>query len=224
MSESGARVKIKSSPLEDDPTSSGQEKAEEIVMYPSARLGAISRKRNEIHDLMTSRTAERVAEVEKFMVQLYEKRDNFIEACVQQETRPSASAFEIEELIAWKNTHLEHIDEFCKSVKRWIKPVDKPVERMSSASASDVCSNRSSGKSTSSSTRMKLLERKIKLETERKRLSQCADIERKRLKAKLLYEETQFKLNNEARTSTRRRRNFEIRETIVCFRRFGCRV
>ena len=75
------------------------------LVYPFGKLGAITRKRNEIKELMLVRDAVNANRVAELLSELWQK-ENFVAACRVQESLPDASAFDIEEYVAWRNMHI----------------------------------------------------------------------------------------------------------------------
>ena len=96
---------------------------EEEIIYPSQKLGAITRKKNEIKKLMENKTNENVKAVSDGLVQLETKVNNFKTAC-QSELEKNAASDIKDDLRDWASCHLDSVQSFVNEVHEWLPKQD----------------------------------------------------------------------------------------------------
>ena len=107
------------------------------------------------------RDAVNTNRVTELLNELWQKKENFIAACKVQESLPNASAFDIEEFVAWRNMHIGIYNEFCTSFSAWINAVRYPddcsIAEIVIPKDSVSQASRQSVRSSTSSVRVRLL-------------------------------------------------------------------
>ena len=73
------------------------EAEEPKLIYPSSRLGPMTRKKNEIAELMTTNSADNIDLVSLKLGELRSKKTKFATACTQQQTLPNVGKYELME-------------------------------------------------------------------------------------------------------------------------------
>ena len=96
---------------------------DEEIIYPSQKLGAITRKKNEIKKLMENKTNENVKAVSDRLVQLETKVNNFKTAC-QSELEKNAASDIKDDLRDWASCHLDSVQSFVNEVHEWLPKQD----------------------------------------------------------------------------------------------------
>lgn len=139
------------------------------IVYPSQRLGAVQRKMNDIKQLLPSKNEENLLAVRVLFTELEEKVNNFVDCCAVQIRKPNLVTTELTRFVKWRDDFLEYTAKFKSMVFKWIQSV------LNTNVAHDTRSYVKSGtisssKSSSSSARLKLYERKLRNETKQKLL------------------------------------------------------
>lgn len=195
---------------------SGDEELWQQITYPSAKLGAITRKINQIRLLMNKWSIEQVEDVNKQIPLLMAKKEAFLTACNEQLSTENVPPDDVETFKLWCEQHNENLNKFISEISKWqgnksldrIKSADNRVAAASNLinteeeisptdSVSQIASTSSSKRSGTSSVRARLLERKIKLECDRKLLAETNELENRNIKAKEDFDKIQLQLKRE---------------------------
>jgi hypothetical protein len=147
------------SELNGNPSEKETEQNKETISYPSGKLGAVTRKCNNIDKYLTDFTEEKCVAVNILWDEYKTKVDNFVKAC-NEEVEKNVEIEELENFVFWKNSNLKNIDTFKRKVLQWMTVKIDDVRPEDSASQVSKGSNASITSS--------LLNRKIENETKKK--------------------------------------------------------
>ena len=173
----------------DSPGTSGDEDYPAIT-YPSARLGAITRKSNEISKLLKDYSEENKVKVKDLHAVLQTKIENFQEACRLQENRDDVAECEMTDFLEWHRKHISIAQEFSNEIHKWlVQPAPDDISPGDSASQVNYDASVVSNKA--------LLQRQIKAEMKQKLELEKLAIEEKLIEEKLNYEKKQIELKRE---------------------------
>ncbi|KAA0196303.1 hypothetical protein HAZT_HAZT007008 [Hyalella azteca] len=167
------------------------------VTLPSAKLGAVTRKKNEIEELLHNHP-EDVEPIRKLYTEYLVKVENLLESC------------NTDELGKWVAPHKEAIDVFRKRIEDWIaiRRVKDVAGKQTSEPSRSVRSHRSAASSTSSA-RIRLAERKAKITAEKALLEKAKSLECEELALKREYEKNLARLEDLKRRAEVERAEFE---------------
>ena len=93
------------------------------INYPSARLGATTRKSNEIANLPKERTAENIKLVTTLFDQLHEKIINFKDACMEELSKEVSDA-DKHDFSQWMERHMKKALDYAEVVQRWLQGLE----------------------------------------------------------------------------------------------------
>ena len=141
---------------------------------PTGHLAAVTRKQNEIIELLQD-IPNNMAIIKGLFTQYLTKVENLHAACEEN------SSF-----ITWLEPHLQSINKFRLEVENIINPVVTVSRSLKSNSA---VTSRSSASSKISSVKLKLAEKKAQLSAERATLKENAELEKAKLRAEAEYKE-----------------------------------
>ena len=166
------------------------------IVYPSGKLGAMTRRSNEIKELLPNKSSDNYDRVSSLLKELIAKRTKFVPACRQQHEVVGISQVDLNDFMLWESKHVNTINVFCDRVVKWIDEFrgiyDKAVSPDDSVSRSSACSS-------IASMRAKLVGRKIKVETKRKLIQETSLLKENEMKAKIAHEELQLSLLRETK-------------------------
>ena len=175
---------------------------EEKIIYPVARLAAMTRKCNEIKELLPFQNKPNFIIVKERKEQLTEKIEAFLYHC--RETKASSICMSEEEhrrFRDWKNTHTKNVIDFLSHVELWLKETEKTLtDRIDDVNPEDSISQvRQSSVLSSSvtSSHAKLRQDKIKLEMQRKLEEENFKLEEQELKEMIQHEKRKLELKKE---------------------------
>lgn len=171
------------------------------IIYPSGRLGAVTRKRNQIIELLQSKSTENVALVTTLFDELMSKKDCFISACNEQQSIDGVDPSDKTEFISWTNNHLASIDEFISKVEIWLGSEGRNIDLSPGDSASQVTKSSQRSSSSVISVRAKMAQRRAKLNADQKLFDEEASLkqskyELERQEKKLLLKREDIELQN----------------------------
>lgn len=163
-------------PLSHSPLKSAEKgSASKESLYPTARLGAVTRKRNEISALLlTPSEANRVAILYH---ELLEKISTFKQTCDLNLACENLSEEEKQKFADWYEDNSKDMDSYCRQVQYWLREnpaKDTTIDQNESVSNVGTGTSQKSNKSrsTTSSIRIKRLQDKAALAAEQKIFSE----------------------------------------------------
>lgn len=168
------------------------------IVYPTGKLTAVTRKRNEITQLIGSSVKPTVQQVKRLQEELLQKISNFDEACKEilqsNETTPQMDAAK-----QWYRKHIEDANSSLAIIETWLLDAETEIEAKDSVSQTSsktrkTSSSRNSNRSQSSSLRTQLaikraqrkaddsvlLEQRSLEDAQRSQARQMQDLERQR--------------------------------------------
>ena len=177
----------------------------EQIAYPSSKLSAVTRKKNQIDELKSSKNQENLLLVKKYLSEYEEKKKVFEEACALEELKKGCTKYE--EFISWKNNHKEEMDKFYSETKDWLgegcwDDTVAPHDSVSCAGKSTRSSSRSSVRSSTSSVRARIAQKKVECEAKLKLLEETSALRQKEIDTRLEYERKMLALKLETERLT----------------------
>lgn len=164
--------------------------------YPPGKLGAMTRKANEVKTLLRNKSSENKTRVLSLMKEFAKKKENFEEACLEQRSLPGVAHEDMDDFVSWCNQHNCVANEFEVRVTGWLDdPSPDDLEAGDSASQVTTGSSRSGR---SSSVRSRLVEKEISVKTKLKKLKQKKEFEEKQRKIEMEFKAKQQLLKREA--------------------------
>ena len=165
----------------------------DCINYPAGRLGAVTRKANELSKLLESETKD-CTTVSQLLKQLKTKFTNFEQCCISEENRQNLNPADVTDFTRWKNEHLDSARKFITTVEEWL--VQNAAE--SQINPNDSVSQVSASRSEISSVKMKLMEKRVKAELRKKQLDEEILLEERAVeqKFKLQLEQEKSKLKH----------------------------
>ena len=161
--------------------------------FPSARLAAVTRKKNEICDLLRKEDATEIIILTKLYGEYLDKVDKLIQAV--QENEKKCSAAQKNDLLAWYEPHRISILEFRL---RMDKHLNEEREVRQSGSASSKSSKpASSVRSNVSSARVRLAEKKAETTAEEEYVKKLKIIEEEKRRRDRVRKEDELRRNLE---------------------------
>ena len=155
------------------------------IDYPSGRLGAVTRKSNQLLLLMKGDKNKNSDEVRENLAQLKIKIDSFKNHCKIQETRTDVSQSDHKDFMSWYNGHIRNAITFHETVENWLDDID-PDDSASQITARSNISRISPIKN-----------EQIKQKIQHRRQLEELEIEEKNLDAKIKFEKLQLQLKKE---------------------------
>ena len=161
------------------------------IIYPSARLGAITRRSNQIARLLKDKTDENISSVRKLLSELEGKIKNFLQVCEEQEKRENIAASDLDDFVDWKAKHLSTATAFQEEVASWLD------DQTDDLNPSDSVSQVGTGASAATSLESRLREREIKAEIKQKMEFEKLALKEKELEENLKHERARLSLRRE---------------------------
>lgn len=168
-------------------------------MNPPGRLGAVTRKMNEIKPYMSIKSMDNLTKVKGLLEEYDEKVGNFQEACSSELSKELDVNKQLK-LKSYLETALQTIRTFRDSVVQWMHICNDKTDgltpaRKGSNNEGSILSAISNGSlvSNSSSLRLKLIEKKIQNENKQKKILEHSAIKKQQLKLQLEAEELDVK-------------------------------
>ena len=90
------------------------------IIYPSAKLGAITRKRNQMKRIMESNEYENVEILQNLQREFRQKIDNFSTAVKEEMAKVNLQKEDIDEFRSWVDSHLETNIKFDKEFHQYL--------------------------------------------------------------------------------------------------------
>ena len=111
--------------------------SEVVISYPSAKVGAITRVKNEITNYTENDASVEVEKLEALRDKLYKKIKSFQDACDSEQTKDAPSE-DMEEFKKWRKRHDLGNKIYMNKVEKLIIENDDDYESLSSGE-SDAC-------------------------------------------------------------------------------------
>ena len=185
----------------------------QILIKPSGKLGAVTRKINEIKELTSTRSEENIAKVKELVKPFHDAAKAFETACKLQLARPDAPEKEKDELEDYYHSNWGAFYKFDDHIKNYIYSLKPPTKsstdddlfkQKSSVTKQPDDDNESVGSrrskssrasTTTSSIRARLIERKAKERAERVYLREKLELDKVRLKEQQQLEREKLELD-----------------------------
>ena len=174
-------------------------KQEIIPTHPSSRLGAVTRKKNEIAKLLVNPTERNKRQVPILYEQLNDKRLAFHDSCEN-----AAAKMQDEEqkklFIAWCHEKQEEITSDSEAIRAWIKENPSNTDILDNIDSVSKTTSRTSKKSKGSSissAKIRLAEEKARLEAEQRYFEKQSKLELNELKIAQEKKKLEFEKQNE---------------------------
>ena len=105
-------------------TNNDDEEYEIYIDYPTGRLAALTRKRNEILNKMHSKDLDSTDEVKKLFKEFQQKIANFAIACNEQLNKEGVATDVKIEFINWRDQHMKINNNFELETAKWLKNIE----------------------------------------------------------------------------------------------------
>jgi len=168
------------------------------IIYPSGKLGAMTRKINEIRPYLRGEKSQETSKiVGELSSALTAKRKAFETACEDQQVLPNVLKDDLEQFILWKRGHLGVVGKFQQVVLDWLDEADHEVRSSVSITPDDSVSQISC-RSRSSINEAALNTMKSEVLAKKKKLAEISALEEKERLAAENYRKLQLQLKREA--------------------------
>lgn len=167
------------------------------IVYPSQRLGAITRKRNDIFKLMKNgeKNDENYTIIKSLLDEYRSKIANF-KSCCKLEENKNVDPDELKEFITWQHGNIVKMECAMEDVYKYLRDQEDEI-LVPSDSASQVSKNSKSSK-ISDILSKRIMDCKLKNLTEINMIEKAALLKEQEIEAKLDYEKTILKLKMNA--------------------------
>ena len=105
-------------------SSSDEEEEAEVIVYPSQKLSALTKKRNKLLKHLKTPSPGNIAKVKVYLIEFQSKIKEFAEACCEQLNRSDVSTTAKLEMNNWYIKHLEVNEKFEVTTATWIKDAE----------------------------------------------------------------------------------------------------
>ena len=149
------------------------------IVYPSALVAAIIRKRNQIIELLLDKSDESREFVKNYFKEYMCKIEIFHDACQEQQHKSNVSSEDAKAFCEWRAQCMEKEDRFQDRIKHWLNPDRGKItgDEVRPHDSVSQTSRHSSLRSVTSSVRAKLLQQKAKTAAKKKFLNETLKLE-----------------------------------------------
>lgn len=191
-----------------------------LVEYPSGKLAVVTRKKNEILELMKNVPPVDKNTFHKEYAVYCNRVESLLSACEDEINKPHATAYDVEQVLLWKTKVNGEISEFREIVMEYVQQTfpaasSKPNLGDELVDLGSVCS-RGSRASSVQSLRVRLAEQRAKREANELYLKQKDELNDKRMK--LEKEFAALELQKERNIETNLEREIEALESVSSYR------